>query len=161
MPLPHAPEGGPARPAGNGNESDSDLNSKIDPAQSAASGGDILKYAVSALLVLGGLFVWFWFGAPERAAQLGTWAPQLRGLAVAAGLVAGALVFLVSAKGRDAREFLAESRFELRKVVWPTRQETTRMTWVVIAVVVVLSLILAGFDFFVKWAIELFLNFGR
>ncbi|AKC86029.1 preprotein translocase subunit SecE [Pseudoxanthomonas suwonensis] len=136
------------------------MNSKIDPAQSA-SGGDIAKYAISTLLVLAGLFVWFWFSAPDRAAQLGDWAPQLRGLAVAAGLVAGTLVFLTSSKGRDTREFLSESRFELRKVVWPTRQETTRMTWVVIIVVIILSLILAGFDFVVKWAIELFLNFGR
>ena len=136
------------------------MNSKIDPAQ-PASGGDIVKYALAALLVLGGLFVWFWFSSAEHAAQLGQWAPQLRGLAVAAGLIAGSLVFLGSGKGRDLREFLSESRFELRKVVWPTRQETTRMTWVVIAVVVVLSLILAGFDFFVKWAIGLFLNFGR
>ncbi|MCR6687237.1 preprotein translocase subunit SecE [Pseudoxanthomonas sp.] len=137
------------------------MNSKIDPAQSASSGGDIVKYAIAAVLVLGGLFVWFWFSAAEHAGQLGAWGPQLRGLAVAVGLIAGALVFLTSGKGRDLREFLSESRFELRKVVWPTRQETTRMTWVVIAVVVILSLILAGFDFFVKWAIELFLNFGR
>jgi len=138
------------------------LNSKIDPAQNAgSSGGDILKYALAAVLVLGGLFVWFWFAPAERSAQLGGWSSQLRALAVIAGLALGTLVFLVSAKGRDLREFLSESRFELRKVVWPTRQETTRMTWVVAAVVVILSLILAGFDFFVKWAIELFLNFGR
>ncbi len=137
------------------------MNSKISQTNTAASGGDIVKYAIAALLVLAGLFVWFWFAAPARAGQLGDWAPQLRGLAVAAGLVAGAAVFLVSSKGRDLREFLSEARFELRKVVWPTRQETTRMTWVVIAVVIILSLILAGFDFFVKWAIELFLNFGR
>ena len=150
----------PPKPAGPNGKSDSDLNSKINPAHSA-SGGDIVKYAIAALLVLGGLFVWFWFSAPVRAAQLGDWAPQLRGLAVAAGLVAGTLVFLTSSKGHETREFLSESRFELRKVVWPTRQETTRMTWVVIAVVIILSLILAGFDFFVKWAIELFLNFGR
>ena len=58
------------------------MNSKINPAPSA-SGGDIVKYVIAALLVLGGLFVWFWFSAPERAVALGTWAPQLRGLAVA------------------------------------------------------------------------------
>ena len=121
----------------------------------------MVKYALAALLVLGGLFVWYWFGDAARSAQLGQWAPQIRGFAVVAGLIGGAVVFLLSAKGRDTREFLAESRFELRKVVWPTRQEATRMTWVVVAVVVLLSLILAGFDFFVKWAIELFLNFGR
>ncbi len=133
------------------------MNSKINPAPSA-SGGDIVKYVIAALLVLGGLFVWFWFSAPERAVALGTWAPQLRGLAVVAGLVAGTGVFLVSSKGREAREFLSESRFELRKVVWPTRQETTRMTWVVIAVVIILSLILAGFDFVVQKAIQWFLG---
>lgn len=136
------------------------MNSKTHPT-STASSGDIVKYAIAALLVLGGLFVWYWFSTPVRAAQLGEWGPQLRGLAVAAGLLAGTAVFLTSGKGRDVREFLSESRFELRKVVWPTRQETTRMTWVVIAVVIILSLILAGFDFIVKWAIELFLNLGR
>ena len=133
------------------------MNSKINPAQTA-SGGDIVKYAITALLVIGGLFVWFWFSAPERAAQLGAWAPQLRGLAVVAGLVAGTLVFLTSAKGREARGFLSESRFELRKVVWPTRQETTRMAWVVVAVVVIVSLLLAGFDFVVQKAIQWFLG---
>ena len=138
------------------------MNSKIDPGQSAASsGGEIFKYALAVLLALGGLFVWFWFSSPDHSAQLGQWAPQLRALAVVVGLALGGLVFLSSGKGRDLREFVSESRFELRKVVWPTRQETTRMTWVVMAVVVILSLILAGFDFFVKWAIELFLNFGR
>jgi len=133
------------------------LNSKINPANTA-SGGDILKYAIAALLMLGGLFVWFWFSTPDRAVTLGTWAPQLRALAVVVGLVGGALVFLTSAKGHDVREFLSEARFELRKVVWPTRQETTRMTWVVIAVVIILSLILAGFDFVVQKAIQWFLG---
>ena len=126
------------------------MNSKINPAPSA-SGGDIVKYVIAALLVLGGLFVWFWFSAPERAVALGTWAPQLRGLAVALGLVAGTLVFLTSAKGHDVRDFLSESRFELRKVVWPTRQEATRTMWVVIAAVIIISLILAAFD----WVIQL------
>jgi preprotein translocase subunit SecE len=156
VPLPGTPAR-PVRRGRNGNKSESELNSKINPTHTA-SGGDIVKYAIAALLVVGGLFVWFWFSAPDRAAQLGSWAPQLRGLAVAAGLVAGTLVFLTSAKGREVREFLSESRFELRKVVWPTRQETTRMTWVVIAVVVILSLILAGFDFFVQKAIQWFLG---
>lgn len=138
------------------------MNSKIDPGQNAASsGGEIFKYSLALVLALAGLFVWFWFASPDHSAQLGQWAPQLRALAVVVGLALGGLVFLSSGKGRDLREFVSESRFELRKVVWPTRQETTRMTWVVMAVVVILSLILAGFDFFVKWAIELFLNFGR
>ena len=133
------------------------MNSKINPAPSA-SGGDIVKYVIAALLVLGGLFVWFWFSAPERAVALGTWAPQLRGLAVALGLVAGTLVFLTSAKGHDVRDFLSESRFELRKVVWPTRQEATRTMWVVIAAVILISLILAAFDWVIQLSVKALLG---
>ena len=58
--------------------------------------------------------------------------------------------FRQSALGRSAREFLSESRFELRKVVWPTRQEAIRMTWVVVIVVIILSLLLGGFDYIIQ-----------
>jgi preprotein translocase SecE subunit len=44
-------------------------------------------------------------------------------------------------------QFVRESRIELRKVVWPTRQEATRLTLVVIAVSAGVGLILGGFDF--------------
>ena len=78
--------------------------------------------------------------------------------AVVAGVIAGIAVFMTSAKGRETREFLVESRFELRKVVWPTRKDAIRMTWVVIAVVVVLSLLLGGFDFVIQKLTQLFLG---
>ena len=133
------------------------VNSKIEPSKGAAFSGDIAKYVVSALLLLAGLFVWFWFSSPERAAQLGTWAPQLRGLAVVVGLVASIFVFMGTSKGREARGFLSESRFELRKVVWPTRQEAVRTTWVVIVVVIILSLLLGGFDFVIQKLTQWFL----
>jgi len=134
------------------------VNSKIESSKGAASGGDIAKYVISAVLLIAGLFVWFWFSAPERAGQLGSWAPQLRGLAVLVGLVAGGLVFLGTTRGRDTREFLSESRFELRKVVWPTRQEAIRTTWVVVVVVIILSLLLGGFDFLIQKATQWFLG---
>ena len=76
----------------------------------------------------------------------------MRALAVLGGLVAGrACVFLTSAKGLQTREFLVESRFELRKVVWPTRQEAMRTTLVVMIVVLVLSLILAAIDWLIQF----------
>ena len=121
--------------------------------KAATPAGDIAKYVLALALVVGGLVAWWWFN--------GQWATPVRALAVVAGLVLGALVFLQTGKGRDTREFLSESRFELRKVVWPTREEATRTTWVVVIVVIILSLILAAFDFGIQKAIELFLNFGR
>ena len=134
------------------------MNSKIEPSKSAsAASADIVKYVISALLVIAGLFVWFWFSAPERATQFGAWTPQLRALAVIVVLVAGAFVFLGTGKGRETREFMSESRFELRKVVWPTRQEAIRTTWVVIVVVIILSLLLGGFDFVIQKLTQWFL----
>jgi preprotein translocase subunit SecE len=123
------------------------MNSKVAHSKSVASAGDFAKYALAIALAAAGVFAFYWF--------TNQWPVAVRGLAVAAGLVLGALVFLTTAKGREVREFLGESRFELRKVVWPSRQEAMRTTWVVIAVVIAVSLILAGFDFviqiIVKW----------
>jgi preprotein translocase subunit SecE len=72
-------------------------------------------------------------------------------MSVVVGIGTAIVVFMMTAKGAETREFLGESRFELRKVVWPTRQEAMRTTWVVVAAVIVISLILAAFD----WVIQL------
>ena len=98
----------------------------------------MVKFAIAGLLLAAGVVAFYWFQ--------GQWATWMRVAAVIAGLVAGAVVFMTSSRGPQLREFFAETRFELRKVVWPTRQETMRTTWVVMAVVVVVSLLLGGFD---------------
>jgi len=78
---------------------------------------------------------------------------------VAAGVVAGGAVFLMGTrKGSQTREFLYETRFELRKVVWPTRQEAVRMTWVVIIAVVIIALVMAAYDTVIKWLLRVFLG---
>ena len=107
-------------------------------------------YALVVLLVAAGVFAFYWFE--------NQWSTPLRVGAVVGGLVAALVVFMLSAKGRQTRGFLSESRFELRKVVWPTRQEATRLTWVVVAVVVVISLVLAGFDGIIRWAVKFLLG---
>ena len=124
------------------------MNSKVEQ-HGSASAGDFLKYALALLLVGGGVFAFYWFA---------DWAAALRALVVVAGLVAGIGVFLISAKGRQTLEFLSESRFELRKVVWPTRQEAMRTTWVVMIAVAILSLILAGFDLIIQAAVKFILG---
>jgi len=125
------------------------MNSKVEQAKAAGSAGDMVKYALALLLVVAGLVAFYWFE--------GRWPEVARVLAVLGGLVAGAVVFFTSAKGVQTREFLSEARFELRKVVWPTRQEAMRTTWVVIAVVMALSLILAGFDVVIQWLVRMLL----
>jgi preprotein translocase subunit SecE len=107
-------------------------------------------YALALLLAAAGVFAFYWFQAE--------WSTPVRIGAVVGGLVAGLVVFMLSAKGRATRGFLSEARFELRKVVWPTRQEAMRLTWVVVGVVVVISLLLAGFDGIIRWAVKLLLG---
>lgn len=51
--------------------------------------------------------------------------------------------------------FLRETRDELKKVVWPTRQEVIRLTGVVIIVSVFVGIFLGGTDFILTKLIEL------
>ncbi|MEN1973131.1 preprotein translocase subunit SecE [Luteimonas sp. MJ204] len=126
------------------------MNSRVQHTRSQTSAADIAKYVAASLLLLGGLVAFYWFD--------GQWPTPLRVLAVVAGVAAALVVFLTSAKGVQMRGFLSEARFELRKVVWPTRQEAMRMSWVVMLVVVIISLLLAGFDLVIQWLIRLLLG---
>lgn len=116
---------------------------------SGAAAGDIAKYVVAVLLIAAGIFGFYWF------ADLST---VLRGLMVVAGLAAAAVVFATSGRGGRTRDFLSESRFELRKVVWPTRQEALRTTWVVMLAVLILSVLLATFDVVIQALVKLLLG---
>ena len=75
------------------------MTSKSLPTPSAGL-GDIAKYALAILLAIAGLVAFYWFE--------NQWPTGIRILAVVAGLVLGALVFMVTAKGAETREFLSE-----------------------------------------------------
>ena len=126
------------------------MNSRAEQSKAGGSAGDIVKYALALLLVAAGVFAFYWF--------TGQWPTVARVMSVVAGLVAGGLLFMTTVKGGQTREFLSESRFELRKVVWPTRQEATRTTWVVIVVVIIMSLILALFDWLIQLGVKALLG---
>jgi preprotein translocase subunit SecE len=107
---------------------------------------DIAKYALALLIAAAGVYVFYMF--PQ-------WPGAIRGLLVALSFVLAFVVLGFTAKGLVARGFFSDSLFELRKVVWPTREETYKITAMVLVVVVIISLILAGFDWvisgLVKW----------
>jgi len=64
-------------------------------------------------------------------------------LVVLGGAIA---VALTTAHGRQLWRFAADARMEVRKVVWPTRQETLQTTLVVIVMVLILGIVLWLFD---------------
>jgi preprotein translocase subunit SecE len=121
------------------------MNTKAENVVPATSVGDIAKYALAGLLVAAGIAVFYLFPG---------WIAPVRVLLVALGVAAAIGVMSLTALGRRGREFLSESIFELRKVVWPTAQETRRITLVVMAVVVVISLILFVFDWIINILVQ-------
>jgi len=74
------------------------------------------------------------------------------------GVVALMLVALgIAATTVQGKAFLAllkEANVERRKVIWPTRQETTQTTLIVVAVVVVVAILLWGLDSLLSWIVS-------
>ncbi|SDE14336.1 preprotein translocase subunit SecE [Aquimonas voraii] len=124
------------------------MNAKV-AQNEAVSTSDIVKYVIAGLLAVAALAGFYWFSTAPTA---------LRVVGMLVGFGLAIAVFMLSAKGRDTREFFAETRFELRKVVWPTRQETTRTTGLIIVVVIVISLILALFDLVISTGVRALLG---
>ncbi|GGA88114.1 hypothetical protein GCM10011521_28140 [Arenimonas soli] len=125
------------------------MNTKVEQSQQAASPADVAKYVLAAAVLVASFYAFYYFGQ---------WPGPLRGLVIAAGVAGAVAIMAFTAKGHEAREFISESMFELRKVVWPTRQETTRTTGMVLVVVVIVALILSGFDMVISWLIRLLLG---
>ena len=107
---------------------------------------DLLKWlAVVALVVVGVVGNLYYSASPILYRVL-----ALLVLAAVAGFIA-----LQTAKGKSFFTLVKEARTEIRIVVWPTRQETTQTTLIVVAVVLVMALLLWGLDSLLGWLISL------
>nr|WP_298147465.1 preprotein translocase subunit SecE [uncultured Pseudomonas sp.] len=107
---------------------------------------DLLKWLVVAVLVVVGVVGNQYFsGEPILYRVL-----ALLAIAIVAGFVA-----LQTSKGQAFSVLAKEARVEIRKVVWPTRQETTQTTMIVVAVVLVMGLLLWGLDTLLGWLVSL------
>ena len=70
------------------------------------------------------------------------------------GLVAAAAIFIKSAQGDRFLHFVKETRIELRKVVWPTREETIKTTGFVLIAVIIVAIFLWIVDAFFTWGVQ-------
>lgn len=57
---------------------------------------------------------------------------------------------------KQAVEFVKQSRDELRKVHWPTRQQTIRYTGIVVVASLAVSLLIGGIDYILAFVLERF-----
>ena len=126
------------------------MNKKVD-IEGKRSGLDAFKWAIIIILIAAGVWANYHYSQIDWPIRLIGW------IVLAAVLLA---IASQTAGGRQAWEFSKGARAELRKVVWPTRQETIQTTMVVVGMVVLMALILWGIDSFLLWIMSM-LTGGR
>ncbi len=77
----------------------------------------------------------------------------LRVIGMVAVAVAAIAIALSSQPGRSAWAFAQDARQELRRVVWPTRQETVQTTLIVLVMVIIVAVLLWLMDMFFMWGV--------
>jgi len=111
--------------------------------EQTTSGFDTLKLMTALAILLAGVVGFYYFEDQ----------PQL--LRVIGMLVIATVAFYIASItdiGRRSLGFVKDSRVEVRKVVWPTRQETLQTTLAVLIMVVIVAIML--------WLIDLALGTG-
>ena len=119
------------------------MNTKAEQPK-GTNAADIGKLVLAVLVLVAGIFAYSWFGRDGNISS------SVRLLGVLAALVLALAIAAFTALGRRVRNFIADSQFEMRKVVWPTRDETIKTTGIIILVVIVLSLLLGLIDLILK-----------
>ena len=108
-----------------------------------AGTADKVKLYAAIVIVIAGVAGYYYLSSQP------TW---IRWMPVLGSLVLGAVVVAFSAYGAAFREFLSLSRVELRKIVWPARDETLKVTGVVFLFVAFFGVFFWLLDLVLAWA---------
>src|SRR5580692_5355112 len=111
-----------------------------------ASLKDTVLMSLSVLAILGGIWAFYWFDDQGLA---------IRVVMVVAGVFAGLGMAWFSWYGREFWQFALAARVELRKVVWPEREETIKTTVVVFVFAVAMGVFFWGLDWVLTWLTRL------
>lgn len=106
---------------------------------------DWLKWLVVVALLGGGVYG-NWYYQDESLLI------RVVALLVAAGIAA--FLAIQTDRGRNIWTLIKESRSEIRRVVWPSNQETNQTTMVVLLLVLLFALILWGLDSLLSWFVS-------
>jgi len=104
---------------------------------------DIIKLLIAAVALVGGLYAYYYYET--------TVAQAVRVLMVLGGAAVGIGIAMTSTQGQRLWHFIQGSRVEIRKVVWPTRQETTQTAIAVFVFTLVMMLFFWALDSGLLW----------
>jgi preprotein translocase subunit SecE len=114
-------------------------------AESGSSVIDTAKLVLAIGLLIAGIVGFYYFSQQPLLYRV---------LGVIGLSIVSVAMILTTSFGRGFWSFLKEARVEVRKVVWPTRQETVQATLIVVALVFLVGLMLWLFDMFLFWVIS-------
>ena len=124
------------------------MNAQVEASSSVM---DVVKQVFSVLLVVAGISAFYFFS---------DYLLLYRVLGLVVVVVLAMVMMLSTAMGRNFWAFMLESKQEVRKVVWPSRQETMQTTLMVFAMVFLVGLILWVLDMFLFWGIRVLTGQG-
>ena len=119
--------------------------------EAQTSGLDTVKLTAAVVLLVGGVGAFYWFSDQSLL---------MRVLALLAVLAVSVAIAAQTTIGRTVWDFIGNTRTEVRKVVWPSRTETTQTVMAVLFVVVVMGVVLWLLDMFLLWAVRLLTGQG-
>ena len=136
--------------------SDAPIPQRNNAAEVVSSGSplDAVLWLIAIALFIGSALVnqhlpAYWAPANDIWVRIGV---ILACIVVALGLL------YATRQGKGFVRLLQDARIELRRVTWPTKQETITTSWQVLLVVVVASLVLWCFDYGLGWFIKLIIG---
>ena len=112
---------------------------------------DTVKLGLSLIIAIAALGAFYFFADQSLLYRV-------IGLLTAAGI--SVAIALQTEKGRQIWGYFHDAQIEVRKVVWPTRQETLQTTLIVILMVVLVAIILWLLDMFLGWSIGALMGHG-
>ena len=103
---------------------------------------DTILLLLAAAVLVGGIAAYYVFEDESL---------PLRVAGVLVSLAIGTVIAMRSAQGQNLWRFIQGSRVEIRKVIWPTRQEALQTTLTVLVFALILGIFFWGLDFFLLW----------
>jgi preprotein translocase subunit SecE len=132
--------------------SEAAIPQRNNPVEVVKSGSpiDIILWVIALILLVGAMMVSqylpaYWAPANDVWVRVGV---ILACIVVALGLL------YATHQGKGFVRLLKDSRIELRRVTWPTKQETVTTSWQVLAVVVIAAILLWCFDYILGWLMK-------
>ncbi len=117
-------------------------------AEDASKVFDVVKQGMSLVIVIAAVAGFYYFADAPGVTLL------YRVLALVAVILLAVGIVLTTEAGKNVLQFAMEAKLEVRKIVWPSREETVRTTLLVFGMVFFVGLLLWLLDMFLFWGIR-------